>query len=518
MRLFLKPKLEQFDLLAFDIFKKQGNPWALVTVAKEVNGSQFIKHFQTQDRLVYQGRQLRCKKSNKKAEALKIMSLLDKEDELRKKAVKSSAPRPSLSQPHFNFTSMMTGVWDYDNLGKLCFDQKYKDPCQGTMIFGKTALVIYLQSHKGAATQADSNCRINIPYGILEHTIPSSDKAGQGSLTLTLKSPPKIYKINAIDSLHLYTGADATSMAHLVNLALEGLTLRAGPSPQRQRPLHRLCALQRHYHITSALCMVYKLHFANVKTMRYAWNFIRDFAIPGVDLWRTSIGHTSTTKIERDYKDLETALTNVVPQYIGFDVAYQMMALVLEGIVPPKNMMHLLPGIYDLVKRYGSTRTADGIRDLAQQIPTPAPNINGDSYRTKAIVDMVDANIKEPLVASDGLSSTSKKRKYEHLALTYKATITPTGLVLRGPEWGVSNRVLRKYSKHTECFMRVFFADEDGLSVFHDPRASQDEVYERFRDVLRNGITIAGRTFEFLGFSHASLRYHAVWFMAPFEE
>lgn len=66
--------------------------------------------------------------------------------------------------------------------------------------------------------------------------------------------------------------------------------------------------------------------------------------------------------------------------------------------------------------------------------------------------------------------------------------------------------------------MRVFFADEDGLSVFHDPRASQETVYERFRDVLRAGISVAGRTFHFLGFSHASLRTHQAWFMAPFEK
>lgn len=66
--------------------------------------------------------------------------------------------------------------------------------------------------------------------------------------------------------------------------------------------------------------------------------------------------------------------------------------------------------------------------------------------------------------------------------------------------------------------MRVFFADEDGLSVFYDSRASQDEVYKRFRDVLLNGISVAGKTFQFLGFSHASLRCHQAWFMAPFEK
>jgi hypothetical protein len=94
----------------------------------------------------------------------------------------------------------------------------------------------------------------------------------------------------------------------------------------------------------------------------------------------------------------------------------------------------------------------------------------------------------------------------------------PIGLLLRGPDWDVSNRILRKYANYTLFFMRVSFTDEDGLSVFHDPRACQDAVYRRFRDVLYNGLQVAGRTFEFLGFSHASLRNYQVWFMAPFQK
>jgi hypothetical protein len=90
------------------------------------------------------------------------------------------------------------------------------------------------------------------------------------------------------------------------------------------------------------------------------------------------------------------------------------------------------------------------------------------------------------------------------------------GMILRGPEWSVSNRILRRYSQHSDYFMRVSFADEDGLSIFHDPKAVQNQVYTRFRDILCDGISIAGRHFEFLGFSHASLRYHETWFMAPF--
>jgi hypothetical protein len=64
--------------------------------------------------------------------------------------------------------------------------------------------------------------------------------------------------------------------------------------------------------------------------------------------------------------------------------------------------------------------------------------------------------------------------------------------------------------------MRVSFANEDGLSVAHDQKASQKHVYSRFRKVLREGTIIVGRCYEFLGFSHSSLRCHQAWFMAHF--
>lgn len=515
LQVFLKDIFARFDILAFDVRKKTGDHWAIATVASEVNGTRFIKHFQVQEKLLLNGRELRCKKSNRKAEALKIMSLVDKEEEMRKKLLKPSLPKPQPSRPHFDFIKMVTGVWNYNNLGRLVFDQKYQDHRRGTVIFGKTALVVYLKSQKGAATTTDCNCRIDIPYGILEHTLPSNSKGGQGALILTLKSPPKIYKIVSTDSLHLYTGLEASLMPQMPDIS--SLLLRLTPPHQRERPLHRICALQPHHDRSTALCMVYMIRFPTVQIMRHAWNFVSDFSVSSIDLQRISIPRIKTQMIEKDYKDLEAALISVIGPHFSFAVAYQMMALVFEGTVTPAHMKELVPGVADLARRYDSTMTAAGVGALAQQIPTPTPDINGDEYHTEALIKLVEANITEALADPNNVASTSKRKRHHHLALTYKATVTPTGIVLRGPEWVVANRVLRRYAKHTEYFMRVFFTDEDGLSVFHDPRSSQEEVYARFKDVLRHGVTIAGRTFEFLGFSHASLRYHAAWFMAPFK-
>jgi hypothetical protein len=45
---------------------------------------------------------------------------------------------------------------------------------------------------------------------------------------------------------------------------------------------------------------------------------------------------------------------------------------------------------------------------------------------------------------------------------------------------------------------------------------SLDWVYGKFNKVLLDGFQIAGRLYKFLGFSHSSLRSHAVWNMAGF--
>ncbi|KAF6834716.1 RNA-dependent RNA polymerase [Colletotrichum plurivorum] len=94
--------------------------------------------------------------------------------------------------------------------------------------------------------------------------------------------------------------------------------------------------------------------------------------------------------------------------------------------------------------------------------------------------------------------------------------VTPTRVTLHGPELEPLNRILRKYPDHSDYFMRVQFCDEDGADLFVTPKASFDQVFHRYRDILKNGISVAGRIYQFLGFSHSSLRSHAAWFLAPF--
>lgn len=102
-------------------------------------------------------------------------------------------------------------------------------------------------------------------------------------------------------------------------------------------------------------------------------------------------------------------------------------------------------------------------------------------------------------------------------AMVHRVTVTPAGVYLYGPEAEPLNHVLRKYSKYHDYFIRVVFADEDGEQVRYNPRVSNEAIFnDRFKGILRNGISIAGLKFDFLGFSHSSLRSQSCWFMAPF--
>ncbi|OCL01938.1 RdRP-domain-containing protein [Glonium stellatum] len=144
---------------------------------------------------------------------------------------------------------------------------------------------------------------------------------------------------------------------------------------------------------------------------------------------------------------------------------------------------------------------------------SPGPDVEARDFEIKELVRLIEENASQ--FFREG-SIYDLARRHEHLALIHKVTVTPCALLLGGPEPEVTNRVLRQYSTHTDYFIRVTFADEDGELIRFDGRASQHKIFhERFKSVLDNGVNIAGRRFTFLGFSHSSLRSQTCWFMAP---
>ncbi|KAJ7275343.1 RNA-directed RNA polymerase 2 [Mycena haematopus] len=97
-------------------------------------------------------------------------------------------------------------------------------------------------------------------------------------------------------------------------------------------------------------------------------------------------------------------------------------------------------------------------------------------------------------------------------------TISPTTIYLEGPFR--SNRVLRSFPNNHDYFLRVSFEDEGGLKYRWD-RELDCVAFTRRRVgefLIDNGLTIAGRRFEFLAYSQSALKEHTVWFVRSFKD
>ncbi|KAA0046353.1 putative RNA-dependent RNA polymerase 1 [Cucumis melo var. makuwa] len=113
------------------------------------------------------------------------------------------------------------------------------------------------------------------------------------------------------------------------------------------------------------------------------------------------------------------------------------------------------------------------------------------------------------------------------LVYVHRVQITPLKVYFCGPEANLSNRVVRRFIGDIDNFLRVSFVDEE-LDKLHSidlaPRSSSPEnstkrtrVYDRVVSVLKNGIVIGDKKFEFLAFSASQLRENSFWMFASRE-
>ncbi|XP_076914711.1 putative RNA-dependent RNA polymerase 1 [Bidens hawaiensis] len=103
------------------------------------------------------------------------------------------------------------------------------------------------------------------------------------------------------------------------------------------------------------------------------------------------------------------------------------------------------------------------------------------------------------------------------LVYVRRVQVTPTKVYFCGPEVNVSNRVLRHYSDYIDNFLRVSFLDEELQKLYStdlSTKVGRTAIYRRVLSILRNGIVIGNKKFEFLAFSSSQLRDNSAWMFA----
>jgi hypothetical protein len=282
---------------------------------------------------------------------------------------------------------------------------------------------------------------------------------------------------------------------------------------------------QNHAHY-AGLCLVYRLDINGSERFDEFVKSLRErdvISITNHDLPVTFTPepylhdyHTSMTAFDGKMQDIGNKARG-----LPFPLLFQLVALVWNNYLQPSSGTRMAEKMAKLAIEAQKEKrplpfTVESMKKLFAEIPYPVSGTEAEDLDVSYWVDrllQVESDLRRDKPIRDSVYGTIIP---DHQAWIMKAMVTPTRIVLHGPEAESKNRILRKYSTRTEYFIRCLFADDDGQDLAFNPKVSNDVIFERYRAVLSSGIRIAGRHFDFLGFSHSSLRSHSVWSMATF--
>ncbi|OBR06835.1 RNA-dependent RNA polymerase [Colletotrichum higginsianum IMI 349063] len=399
----------------------------------------------------------------------------------------------------FAFTHLACGHNSFGGGQKaLVFHQQYRFNQRGLSKFCKRMLVL----------KFDDAGKVEIPYSSVVEMIHSSQPT---TFTLVLSEPPRFY-------------SSKTDLQETMS------RLSLGPRRPQQKSLVRCLGIPdaRDHVKYAGACLVYQIAVFD-PDFDHKMIALEKKGSLGIAHSHVQLNQTPAHGME-DYHsswarfyDLLAAAgqRNTMP----FGILVQLQSLVWNNFLHPRSAHVIADSLQAMFANAKATNKPEPISEQAFKslrenthngILFPCHNTDPKLLDPTEILDHLFV-IEKPLRSEkDYRSALLEPNMGNHHALVFKAMVTPTRITLHGPEPEPMNRILRRFPNQTSYFIRVTFCDEDGGDLFFNPRVSYDQIFDRYREVLNGGIPIAGRIYQFLGFSHSSLRSHSAWFSAPF--
>ncbi|KAE9375996.1 rna-dependent rna polymeras-like protein [Stipitochalara longipes BDJ] len=435
-----------------------------------------------------------CVISNKSPNIHMLNSLaMEEKEEKAKPKPAQAAPRLDVKK-EFRTSRVLCGVWEYAG-SSLVFVPYFVLEGNGLAKFGSRSLML----------KADSGKRIEFPFS---HTYDiTTENEPHPSITITLYNAPQFFDSASSNSMDLLVSNTA------------GLSIDGRKSPQRQR----IPALAPNHGLIAGSCYVYRVLLAHDslraphQVAEYMHSLQKLSGLPPIT--HQQIDSVSPRKsFATCQKELESMLADVDKFSHHWRLKFQIRRLASNGILTPGQILSIVPDIVKILQGSGVDICIAAIRRLPTQIPWAGIETDAKDLDIPSLIRLLKSSEEYALNNDESLNSDgSFGHASDNMAMIHRVMITPAGMYLDGPDSEPMNRVLRKYLNYHEFFLRVSFADEDGEPVRYNPRVSNDQIFNGiFKSVLRNGISIAGRKYDFLGFSHSSLRAQSCWFMAPF--
>lgn len=481
----LAPYMESLAITDYVLDKPRNKDFAFAFFVLESDAKKFLANYERTTRLIVMGHPLKCMRSRKGPN--QIQSKLDSARYEINKRQSQQQPAPEPPRIVFKADELRCGSLAYLGGEHLAFIKEWGSPGTCGARFTRRKLILWRTS-KGSTVEAQ------IPYQTIMELIWWS-KPGQMAVVLT--SPPIFIQ-----------KAD---------------TIGDGPGL-------RVEAFSDTHAKVAPFCLVYFIPVVSSTTIggmggdedfRSRINRVKDMTFLQATEYQLPVkvpagrGHEFYPCREAIH-NLTSRLANYTQSNsLPFGLLFMLQALAYNSYLHPTVIGELAKRLAMEAKAEDSSLLlCDAFKQLFHQIPYPSPHQDPANFQVDGIMKLLSDNIDSLKCALDAraeLLGDSQSR-----TRVFRATVTPSRITLHGPEMEAKNRILRKYPDHIDHFLRVQFCDENGQDLFFSPGVSLEKIYDRFRNLLDGGISVAGRIYTFLGFSHSSLRARSVWFSAPF--
>ncbi|KAM3066365.1 hypothetical protein ACMFMG_003126 [Clarireedia jacksonii] len=495
LKKFFRPLIKKLSIRVFHCHTARGKQFGKLTFLNANDGNYFLQVYGQQRpslkrrdsmrqaaKLIFYNQAIYCEKSRLQANAY-LLRCLEKEEQDQNED--SYALGPPVANTSFECSSLACGTYNYID-GDLVFTQELIWQSYGNLHFREKKMILDLKNG------FQMSCRYD------DIALITSDDSSFPALLITFARPPQ------------FTEADLVQ-------AFFNLTIANRNGGDNKNKRRRVSGYSEHHRIIAGSCLIYRITLLEsvsqllekkLDTLKLARGVPAIMHHP-VAVYKPDVPHQDSLA-----ELLETlgSMSNDIP----FPLAFQITKLAQNGYLPPSQVLDLLPEFTAMAERTNVAVAVAAIRKLAHQIPWAGPDTEAENFDRDIIIELFKDSEK---LAEQEVRYTESFGGISSLntALIHRVTITPSSIVLHGPEPESNNRVLRKYAGSHDNFVRVQFCDEDGSRVQYLSSVSNDTIFDgRFKSILRNGFSVAGRTFEYLGCSHSSLRAQSCWFVAPF--
>ncbi|KAL9027908.1 MAG: hypothetical protein Q9196_003644 [Gyalolechia fulgens] len=519
LKQWFKPILARLNIHVFSCQKPRNRNFATLTIGDVQLGQRFLDlHGQTnpgrdgfktvKEKLYHYNRPVSCSKSRNGPDKFLLQSL---EQEVNEKSLAKHRhqPRPSKTGGQRNrrkFQCSLTAVGSMDYSGSdLVLVDHYHMVRAGSIFFGRRSALF--QSGREVDQQME------VPYNSIQSLILGNST--DPLLTFSLTEGPRFFgKEPHVED----------NLAH----AMHRLSIQPAHGYGKPSERRRIVGFDPKHQALAASSFAYSF-LVDPQDIQAILALKPLPGFPEIVKWH--VGFVTNPAFPTQMSQLNTALSLARYRNFPFEVKFQLQRLAQNGYLSPSGVLQLMQAVKIPFVDADKSSLAAAIRRTSNQIPFAGPGTEPSDLSLDTVQQLLIDNYHQILREEE--YSRDVTQHYEHIASIYKATVTPLGIHLSGPEAEVKNRVLRQYSAFSNYFLQVSFLDEDGEPLRHHHGISLTTIYhERFKKILGGNITVCGRPYEvsaypqtglklltdpkFLGFSHSSLRSHTCWFMAPF--